>query len=235
MTLAGLLMGVSNSGVQLVRASLLGPYALLSGAPDYVTLPLLCFWVCMAAGIAAVPAGVAVFNGDELLVYWRGAAAGHSPVGYYLGRTAATLPRIALAGAHFAVALHAALAPMQPLSRLAAMCIGYTWCMYGLGAALGIAYVRSNAALIAVIVSMVRCRGVAGARGGSPPPPLPGGRGHSRACASRAVTGVAAAAAAGAVLDVRLLALARRHARRRVRVHRGGAARGARGRRAVRV
>ena len=46
---------------------------------------MMAFIMGAIVSMASAPAGVAVF-GDEILVFWREAASGHSKLAYYLGR-----------------------------------------------------------------------------------------------------------------------------------------------------
>lgn len=185
---SGVLMGLTNAmSPRLYSGVLRVPYSLISPAPDDMSLPLLCFFVNMAIGVAMSPAAVRVFGADIAVrawmygrrprplppaahryttlpltvpqVYWRETASGHSPLAAFVGKTVAVLPRITLAAAHFAAALYMLAKPRG--SFLAYACVSWmiAWCVYALGGIVSVLTARMNSSLIAVIAAMVRARG----------------------------------------------------------------------------
>jgi hypothetical protein len=95
-SLAGILMGAAASQLDgLYYGILKPPYTLISPAPIEVLLPSVGFYVSLAIGLAGSPAGVLTF-GEEKLVYYREAAAGHNTLAYYIGKTLSVVYRFTL-------------------------------------------------------------------------------------------------------------------------------------------
>ena len=68
---SGVLMGLTNAmSPRLYSGVLRVPYSLISPAPDDMSLPLLCFFVNMAIGVAMSPAAVRVFGADIAVRAW---------------------------------------------------------------------------------------------------------------------------------------------------------------------
>lgn len=152
--LAGSLMGITNMGNRLYSGVLKGPYALMSPAPDEKSLPILCFFVNMAIGVALSPAAVRVF-GDNKAMFWRETAAGHSRIAYFVGQVLATLPRITLASLHFTCPMYILASPRGSFAHYCLIVFLASFCVYGLGGLVSAIAARKNASLVAVIVSLV--------------------------------------------------------------------------------
>ena len=95
-TLSGVLMGLNSGGASFIFVGILqAPYSLISPAPLDALLPLICFFVCLTVGVASGPPGVRVL-GDEISIFRRETASGHSPAAYYIGKSFSVVPRIAM-------------------------------------------------------------------------------------------------------------------------------------------
>lgn len=101
--LAGFLMGLSIMAVsgELYQGQYIEPYTLVSPSTMEWLVPLYGLLIGFSVALAGSPSGVKVF-GEEKVVYWREASAGHSPSAYYIGKTVAALPRIIISSFHFA-------------------------------------------------------------------------------------------------------------------------------------
>lgn len=188
--LAGVLMGLTNAmSSRLYSGVLRVPYSLISPAPDTMSLPLLCFFINMAIGVAMSPSAVRVFGEDITVsraageagacgidrrasgcrltqraawqVYWRETASGHSRVAAFLGKSVAVLPRVTLASLHFSASLYMLAKPRAPYWYYAVDAWLIAFCVYALGGIVSVVAARMNASLIAVIASMVRGGGCA--------------------------------------------------------------------------
>ena len=94
--LAGGMMGAAATQIpQLYQGVLRQPYTLISPSPLEVVLPSLGLYISLAVGLAGSPAGVLIF-GEEKLIYFREAAAGHSTLAYYVGKTISVFYRFIL-------------------------------------------------------------------------------------------------------------------------------------------
>ncbi|RAL62605.1 hypothetical protein DID88_004452 [Monilinia fructigena] len=77
--LSGVLIGMAevNKKGENFRGIFIEPYEMLSSSIDYISIPQMALLVGLAIGLTASAPGVKVF-GEEKLVYWREAAAGHN-------------------------------------------------------------------------------------------------------------------------------------------------------------
>ncbi|KAI8910117.1 P-loop containing nucleoside triphosphate hydrolase protein [Gorgonomyces haynaldii] len=149
-TFAGLLMGASMSGAsEVYQGVLIPPYTLLSSAPRLDLVILISLLTGLAVALAAAPAGVKVFS-EELPIYWRNAASGHSPLAYYIGKTAATLYRIILGALHFTGVLFWMASPITTFRDHYVMIFLMFWGVYGLASFVTMIVRRENATLLAV-------------------------------------------------------------------------------------
>lgn len=151
--IAGLLMGLTSHGKPLYRGLLHGDWSLISPAPNEQGVPLMCFFILLAMGVAASPPGVHVFA-DDLPVYWREVSAGHSRLALFLGKAVASIYRTTIACLHFACFLYFLAAPRGAFWRYAAAMWSAGFYVYGLGSLIGVVAGKANAALTAVIVAM---------------------------------------------------------------------------------
>jgi hypothetical protein len=153
--LAGGLMGTASTAVpELYIGVLAPPYSLISPAPLEVMVPQLGLFINMAAGVAGAPAAVRTFC-EEKDVYTREHDGGHSLLAYYLAKNVAAALRLFLASLHFASIFCLLALPTTPFSTFFLMTLGIFWGVYGLSMALSMIVNRSNAALLAVIGTLV--------------------------------------------------------------------------------
>lgn len=148
---AGFLMGVGG-GVPH-QGILVAPYSLLSPAPLEFLIPQMCMFINMAIGLAASSAGVKAF-GEERIVYWREAGAGHSPTAYFLGVATASFYRILLSAIHFSMVYHLLSAPLIGFGDLLLLTTLVFYTVYGLSAIVSMVVKRENAPLLAVVISL---------------------------------------------------------------------------------
>ena len=100
------MMGLAASQVpEMYNGVLKPPYTLISPAPMELLVPSIGLYIALAVGIAGAPAGVLAF-GEEKTVFFREAAAGHSPLAYYVAKSISVLYRFTLGALHFAAIFH---------------------------------------------------------------------------------------------------------------------------------
>ncbi|KAJ3329639.1 hypothetical protein HDU76_007506 [Blyttiomyces sp. JEL0837] len=151
---AGMLMGVSTNGKvkELFNGIYWGRYVSLSPAPMDL-LSLYGLLIGIAVALAGAPAGVKVF-GEEKPVFWREAAAGHSKLAYYLGKTISTIYRLVLTSLHF-TALYMILAkPVLDVYTQYAVVFLQFWGVYGISCIISMIVRRENAPLLSVVVGL---------------------------------------------------------------------------------
>lgn len=89
-------MGIAiGSDKEMYQGVLVAPLSLLSPAPFEFGIPLYGLLFGVSIGLAGAPAGVKAF-GEELHVFFREAAAGHSRIGYYIGKVCACVAQMHL-------------------------------------------------------------------------------------------------------------------------------------------
>lgn len=132
-TLAGGMMGAAATAVDtLYQGILQPPYTLMSPSPIENLLPSIGFYVCLAVGLAGSPAGVLTF-GEEKMVYYREAAAGHNTLAYYIGKTISVIYRFVLGSLHFAGIFMLLAKPVSSFGILYLIVWTQFFCVYGLG------------------------------------------------------------------------------------------------------
>ncbi|KAB8293844.1 hypothetical protein EYC80_009325 [Monilinia laxa] len=154
--LSGLLIGMAeiNQKGENFRGIFIEPYEMLSSSIDYISLPQMALLVGLAIGLTASAPGVKVF-GEEKLVYWREAAAGHNRFAYYMGKVISTIPRIFLANFHFTVFFALMATPRISWADMFAANLLYFWCIYGLASCVSMVTRREDGPLIAVMSSLI--------------------------------------------------------------------------------
>ncbi|KAK4994650.1 hypothetical protein LTR28_000800, partial [Elasticomyces elasticus] len=164
--LAGGIIGLSAfaSAGHLFQGIYQPPFTILSSAVDYSSTPQIGLLGAMAIGLAASAPGVRVF-GEEKLMYWREAAAGHSRSAYYVGKVLSTLGRIALSSLHFSVFMGVLATPMMSFTHMYAANLLYFYCTYGLSSCVAMVVKREDGPLLAVLTSLI-----IGIMGGVAPP-----------------------------------------------------------------
>jgi hypothetical protein len=139
------------------------PYDVLSSAIDYSGVPQMALLVGLAIGLTASAPGVKVF-GEEKLVYWREAAAGHNRLAYYIGKVLSTGPRMFLACFHFSTMFLLLATPVISWGAAFIANLLYFYCIYGLASCISMVSRREDGPLLAVMGSLI----VGVLNGGSP-------------------------------------------------------------------
>ncbi|KAJ1555412.1 hypothetical protein HK405_001966, partial [Cladochytrium tenue] len=152
--LAGLIMGVAGYTQETFHGVQLSPYRGLSSAPNEWLLGLYGTLIGVAIALAGGPAGVKTF-GEEKSVFWREAAAGHSPLGYYLGKNISTIYRLALASAHFTGVYVFFARPTFSIDWQYLLLFLNYFCVYGMSFVVSAVVRRENAPLVTVILGML--------------------------------------------------------------------------------
>jgi hypothetical protein len=113
----------------------------------------MCMFINMSLGLAGSSPGVKAF-GEEKIVYWREAGAGHSQLAYFLGVSTASFYRIVLNALHFTMVYQVLARPMMGFGAMWANTILTFYAIYGQSAAISMLVKRENAPLLAVVVSL---------------------------------------------------------------------------------
>ena len=152
--LAGFLIGLAAMNQsELFIGIFIEPLSPLSSAPLGYVVPLQAFLMGTSIALAAGPAGVKTF-GEERIVYWREAAAGHSKLAYYLGKTWATIYRILISSLHFAAMYHVLARPIILFHEQYILVMLAFFGVYGMCSVISMRVARENAALLAVIMTL---------------------------------------------------------------------------------
>jgi ABC-type multidrug transport system ATPase subunit len=154
--MAGFLIGLAelNQKGQNFRGIFNPPYDLLSSSIDYASVPQMALLVGLAIGLTASAPGVKIF-GEEKLVYWREAAAGHNRFAYYIGKVLSTIPRMILANFHFTTMFMLLSTPRIPYTSAFAANLLYFYCIYGLASIVSMVTRREDGPLLAVMSSLI--------------------------------------------------------------------------------
>ncbi|RDW58104.1 hypothetical protein BP6252_13515 [Coleophoma cylindrospora] len=154
--MAGGLIGLSEESQkgQNFRGIFNEPYSLLSSAIGYTSVPQMALLVGLAIGLTAAPSGVKIF-GEEKLVYWREAAAGHNRFAYYMGKVISTIPRMVFANLHFTTIFFVLTTPRISWFAAFAANLLYFYCIYGLASCISMVCRRDDGPLLAVIASLI--------------------------------------------------------------------------------
>ena len=153
--LGGFLIGLAlnSKDGDLFRGLFDGDYAMLS-ALDYQTVPIMSLLVAIGIGLIAASPGVKVF-GEEKLVYYREAAAGHSRLSYYLGKVISTIPRIILGCIHFTTLFMLLATPRIGWLKAFIANLLYFYDIYGLASCVSMVTRREDGPLLAVMASLI--------------------------------------------------------------------------------
>eukprot|EP01033_Poteriospumella_lacustris_P015814 gene15814-11317_t len=133
---------------------LTAPYTLLSPTPLEGLIADFFFTVGLAISLSAASAGVSVF-GEELVIYRREVAAGHNHLAYFLGVVLAQYPRLLLDTLHFAPLVHYLAQPLTPFSAFFVVVFQLYCAIYGMAFLVSFLVSRKNAALLAVVLSLM--------------------------------------------------------------------------------
>lgn len=130
------------------------PYSLISSAITYSKIPQMSLLVGLAIGLTASAPGVKIF-GEEKLVFWREAAAGHNRFSYYMGKVLSTIPRMVLANFHFTTMFMLLSTPQISYMHAFASNLLYFYCIYGLASCVSMVTRREDGPLLAVMLSLI--------------------------------------------------------------------------------
>lgn len=81
-------LATGSGANEMYQGVLISPFSLLSSTPIEWEVPLYGLLFGLAIGLAGGPAGVKTF-GEERVVFFREAAAGHNRFSYYIGKVCA--------------------------------------------------------------------------------------------------------------------------------------------------
>ena len=154
--LAGFLIGLAESGQHgnNFRGLYRDPYTLLSSSIDYASTLQMSLLVGLTIGLTASAPGVKIF-GEERLVYWREAAAGHNQFAYYVGKVLSTLPRMLLANLHFTTPFLLLATPRVSWGASFIINLAYFYCIYGLASIVSMITRREDGPLLATVASLI--------------------------------------------------------------------------------
>jgi energy-coupling factor transporter ATP-binding protein EcfA2 len=158
--LAGAIIGISVANLKEVFAGVWAyPYTLLSSAPIPDVIVQFILFTGMAVSMAAAPAGVKVYS-EELTVYWRNAASGHSKLAYYIvrsylkqGKFFSSIYRMILASVHFTAVLFF-FSGVSTFVNQFFMVTFFFFGVYGVSNFVSMVVRRENATLLAVIITL---------------------------------------------------------------------------------
>ncbi len=154
--MAGFLIGLAelNQKGHNFRGIFHPPYDILSSSIDYSSIPQMSLLVGIAIGLTASAPGVKIF-GEEKLVYWREAAAGHNRFAYYTGKVISTLPRMVLANFHFTTLFMLLSTPRISYASAFIANQLYFYCIYGLASCISMVTRREDGPILAVMLSLI--------------------------------------------------------------------------------
>ena len=142
---AGCILGLSLSGQTETYQGLFPmPYTLLSPSPNLWLTVQVSLLIGLSIALAAAPAGVKLFS-EELPIYWRNVASGHSPLSYYLGKTVSSFYRLTLATLHYSAVLYWLATPILPFSSVFLSHLLTFYGVYGLSSFVSMLVRRENA------------------------------------------------------------------------------------------
>lgn len=154
--LGGFLIGLAQFKAegQNFRGFYHQPYTILSSSIDYSAVPQMALLVGIAIGLIASSPGVKIF-GEEKLVYWREANAGHNRLAYYIGKVLSTFPRMVLACIHFTATFMLLSTPRISWAESFLANLLYFYTIYGLASILSMLTRREDGPLLAVMASLI--------------------------------------------------------------------------------
>ncbi|CAG8979776.1 hypothetical protein HYALB_00011584 [Hymenoscyphus albidus] len=154
--MSGFLIGLAqlNSKGDNFTGIFIEPYQLISSATIYSKIPQMSLLVGLAIGLTASAPGVKIF-GEEKLVFWREAAAGHNRFSYYMGKVFSTIPRMVLANLHFTTLFMLLSTPQISYMHSFAANLLYFYCIYGLASCVSMVTRREDGPLLAVMLSLI--------------------------------------------------------------------------------
>ncbi|KAJ3253942.1 hypothetical protein HK103_007611 [Boothiomyces macroporosus] len=153
-SLAGAVMGFAIGGPTIYTGVYIIPMTPISPAPLEWLLALLGFLIAVTSSLAAGPAAVKIFS-EEKPVFWREASAGHSTLGYYIGKTISSFYRLAICSLHFTMFLHILPNPLISFWHFYWIIFGTYFGIYGLSAVISFLVEREDASLMAVVICLL--------------------------------------------------------------------------------
>jgi len=126
----------------------------LSPAPNEFAVPLFGLVVSLSIALSGAPSASKTFA-EERSVFLREASAGHSTSSYFLGKNIITAIRIALASLHYTAFLCYIAQPLTSFWAMYAIVFAFFWCVYGLAILVSLVVRRENAALMAVVITLL--------------------------------------------------------------------------------
>ncbi|KAL8805817.1 MAG: hypothetical protein Q9182_001729 [Xanthomendoza sp. 2 TL-2023] len=154
--LGGFLIGLAQFKAEGInfRGYYLPPYTILSSSIDYSSVPQMALLVGIAIGLIASSPGVKIF-GEEKLVYWREASAGHNRLAYYTGKILSTFPRMVVACLHFTATFMVLCTPRIDWGAAFVANLLYFYTIYGLASIVSMLTRREDGPLLAVMASLI--------------------------------------------------------------------------------
>jgi ABC-type multidrug transport system permease subunit len=151
--LIGLVAASSTTG-ELYTGLYKAPLSILSPAPNEFAVPLFGLVVSLSIALSGAPSASKTFA-EERSVFLREASAGHSTFSYFVGKNIITAIRIALSALHYAAFVAYVARPLTGFWHMYAIVFVFFWCVYGLSILVSLVVRRENAALMAVVISLL--------------------------------------------------------------------------------
>ncbi|KAJ3331205.1 hypothetical protein HDU76_003790 [Blyttiomyces sp. JEL0837] len=152
--LAGGIMGFAASAEESYKGVFEKPYTPLSSSPDDWFVGMYGMLIGIALALASAPSGVKVF-GEEKSVYFREAAAGHSKLAYYIGKSISVLYRVCFTSLHFTALYYTLARPPIDLGIQYSLLFFNFYFIYGIAAVVSMLVSRQDAPLLSVIIGLV--------------------------------------------------------------------------------
>lgn len=155
-TLAGLLIGLAQNSQHGLnyRGLYYDKYSILSSSADTNSIGQQALLCVISIGLVSASPGVKVF-GEEKLMFYREAAAGHNRFAYYTGKVVSTIPRIILAAVHFTTLFQLLCTPQMDWLSQYVVVLLYFYCIYGLAGCVSMVTRREDGPLLAVMASLI--------------------------------------------------------------------------------
>lgn len=147
-------LGMKDLDGVMYRGVVIAPFSAISAAPLESFVPQCGLILGMGVCIAAAPAGVNVF-GPEIINYYRESAAGHSKLAYFLAKTLAALPRIAIASLHMCAVWIVMTTPMISFEKIYAILLLNWYGIYGIACVVSLVLRRENQAVLATLAGFI--------------------------------------------------------------------------------
>lgn len=155
-SLAGFLLGLAESPKKgiLFTGLYKGPYEVLSVSSDFKSAPEMALLTAIAIGLVSAAPGVKVFS-EEMTLHHREAEAGHSRLAYFIAKSLAVTPRMALACLHFTTPLMLMAVPIIPYWSAFLVNLLYFYCIFGLASCVSVVVQRADAPLFGTMLALI--------------------------------------------------------------------------------